>query len=233
MCKSKYKILLFVLCALAATAVSAQKAERTNIRRGNRLFNKGNYVQAEVDYRKALEVNPKSTVSMYNLGNALTKQNKPDKAIEQYVQAANIEKNKGRLAQIYHNMGVIFQGQKQYDKAVEAYKRSLRNNPYDDQTRYNLVLAQKMLKNQQKQNKNQNKNKDKNKENKDKQKQDQQKQQKQDQQKQQQKQQKQKNQMSKENAEQMLNSALQDEKNVQQNLKKMQRGTRGKLDKNW
>ena len=67
MLKSKY--ILFAVFLLSAAFVSAQKAERDYIRKGNRLFNDSVFVDAEVNYRKALEVNPKSTVSMYNLGN--------------------------------------------------------------------------------------------------------------------------------------------------------------------
>ena len=123
MLKSKY--ILFAVFLLAAAGVSAQKAERDYIRKGNRFFKDSVYVDAEVNYRKALEVNPKSTVSMFNLGNTLTQQNKPQEAMEQYVGATKIEKDKSNLAQIYHNMGVIFHSQKDYAKAVEARNDSL------------------------------------------------------------------------------------------------------------
>ena len=142
MLKSKY--ILFAVFLLAAAGVSAQKAERDYIRKGNRLFNDSVFVDAEVNYRKALEANPKSTVSMYNLGNTLSQQQKFQDAMEQYVSASKIEKDKMKLAHIYHNMGVIFQAGKDYAKAVDAYKMSLRNNPTDHETRYNLALAQKI-----------------------------------------------------------------------------------------
>ncbi len=147
MLRSKY--ILFTIFLLSVASVSAQKAERDYIRKGNRLFNDSVFVDAEVNYRKALEVNPKSTVSMYNLGNTLSQQQKFQDAMEQYVAAGKIEKDKMKLAHIYHNMGVLLQAGKDYAKAVEAYKMSLRNNPADDETRYNLALAQKMLKDQQ------------------------------------------------------------------------------------
>ena len=83
MLKSKY--ILFAVFLLAAAGVSAQKAERDYIRKGNRLFNDSVFVDAEVNYRKALEANPKSTVSMYNLGNTLSQQQKFQDAMEQYV----------------------------------------------------------------------------------------------------------------------------------------------------
>ena len=154
------KYIGIVLLLLVAASASAQKAERDYIRKGNRFFKDSVYVDAEVNYRKALEVNPKSTVSMFNLGNTLTQQNKLQEAMEQYVGATKIEKDKSNLAQIYHNMGVIFHSQKDYAKAVEAYKESLRNNPKDDETRYNLALAQKQLQDQQ-QNQDQNQDQDK------------------------------------------------------------------------
>lgn len=236
MLKSKY--ILFVVFLLSAVAVSAQKAERDYIRKGNRLFNDSIFVDAEVNYRKALEVNPKSTVSMYNLGNTLSQQQKFQDAMEQYVSASNIEKDKMKLAHIYHNMGVLLQAGKDYAKAVDAYKMSLRNNPTDDETRYNLALAQKMLKDQQQNQQNQDQNQD---QNKDQQKQDQNKEkqndQKQDEKKDQQqppKSEKQNNQMSKENAEQLLNSVMQDEKDVQDKVKKQQKVMQGgRLEKDW
>lgn len=236
MLKSKY--ILFVVFLLSAVAVSAQKAERDYIRKVNRLFNDSIFVDAEVNYRKALEVNPKSTVSMYNLGNTLSQQQKFQDAMEQYVSASNIEKDKMKLAHIYHNMGVLLQAGKDYAKAVDAYKMSLRNNPTDDETRYNLALAQKMLKDQQQNQQNQDQNQD---QNKDQQKQDQNKDkqndQKQDEKKDQQqppKSEKQNNQMSKENAEQLLNSVMQDEKDVQDKVKKQQKVMQGgRLEKDW
>ena len=232
MLQKKYIGMVLLLLTAVSVSVSAQKAERDFIRKGNRLFKDSVYVNAEVNYRKALDVIPKSTVSMYNLGNTLTEQNKLEEAMEQYVGATKVEKNKDNLAQIYHNMGVIFQSQKDYAKAVEAYKESLRNNPKDNETRYNLALAQKLLKDQQQ---NQNQNQDQNKQDqqqdkKDQNKQDQQ--QKQDQQPQQSE--KKDNEMSKENAEQLLNSVMQDEKDVQDKVKKQQQVIQGhRLEKDW
>lgn len=226
------------VCSLlaVATAVQAQKAERDLIRKGNRLYNDSVYVDAEVNYRKALEVNPKSTVSMYNLANTLMQQNKLQEAMEHYAGAAKVEKEKPNLAQIYHNMGVIFQSQKDYAKAVEAYKESLRNNPKDDETRYNLALAQKLLKDQQQdeQNQDQNQQNQQKQEEKQDQQQNQQQNQNNDQQQEPPQQQKQDNQMSKENAEQLLNSVMQDEKDVQDKVKKQQQVIKGnRLEKDW
>ena len=211
--------MLTVFCLTA----SAQKAERDYIRRGNRSFRDSLFVDADVNYRKALDVNPKSAIAMFNLGNALLGQNKPQEALEQYANAANLEQDKEALAQIYHNIGVIFHEQKDYAKAIEAYKQSLRNNPNVDETRYNLALAQKQLNDQQQNQQNQ----DQQDQNQDQQQQDQQ-------QQDQQQQQQQDNQMSQENAEQMLNAVMQDEKDVQDKVKqKMQVAGGQKLEKDW
>ena len=229
----KYIGLFFLL--IAATTVHAQKAERDLIRKGNRMYNDSVYENAEVNYRKALEINPESTVAMYNLANTLMQQNKLQEAMEQFASAAKVEKEKPNLAQIYHNMGVIFQSQKDYAKAIEAYKESLRNNPKDDETRYNLALAQKLLKDQQQDQQNQDNQQNQQKqEEKQDQQQNQQQNQNNDQQQEPPQQQKQDNQMSKENAEQLLNSVMQDEKDVQDKVKKQQQVIKGnRLEKDW
>lgn len=233
MCYQKYIGLFFLL--IAATTVHAQKAERDLIRKGNRMYNDSVYENAEVNYRKALEIYPKSTVAMYNLANTLMQQNKLQEAMEQFAGAAKVEKEKPNLAQIYHNMGVIFQSQKDYAKAIEAYKESLRNNPKDDETRYNLALAQKLLKDQQQDQQNQDNQQNQQKqEEKQDQQQNQQQNQNNDQQQEPPQQQKQDNQMSKENAEQLLNSVMQDEKDVQDKVKKQQQVIKGnRLEKDW
>ena len=229
---------LVLMMFAAIFSASAQKAERDYIRKGNRAFKDSVFVDAEVNYRKALEVNPKSSISMYNLGNTLVRQNKVQEAMEQYSAAAKIEKDKSKLAYIFHNIGDIFQTQKDYAKAVEAYKESLRNNPKDDETRYNLALAQKLLKDQEQNQQNQDQNQDQNKEQEKKEQEKKDQENKQDQQNNQQQQppqsQKQNQQMSKENAEQLLKSVMQDEKDVQDKVKKQQQVIQGgRLEKDW
>ena len=233
MLQKGYFILLMLL-TISAVAFG-QKTDRDYLRSGNKLYKDSLFVKAEVDYRKALEVNPKSSAAMYNLGNALLMQQKAQEAMEQYQAASRLEKDKAKLAQIYHNMGVILQSSKKLPECIEAYKESLRNNPHDNETRYNLALAQKQLKDQQ-----QNQNQEKQQEQKQDQKQDeqqqnkdQQDQDKKDQQQNNQQQQQNQNEMSKENAEQLLNAAMQDEKNVQDKVKKQIQIQGKKLDKDW
>ena len=233
----KLYILSLLLVAGAVQVFAQQKTDRDYLRSGNKLYNDSLFIKAEVDYRKALEINPKSTDAMFNLGNALLMQQKAKEAMEQYESVSKIEKDKEKLAQIYHNMGVILQSSKQLPQCIEAYKESLRNNPKDDETRYNLALAQKQLKDQQQdqQNQDQQQQQQEQKEDKQDQNKDQQEQEQKDQQQQQNQQQQQqnKNEMSKENAQQLLNAVMQDEKNVQDKVKKQLQIQGKKLEKDW
>jgi len=194
------------------------------------MFRQQNYAQAEVSYRKAISKNPENSQAIYNLGCALMMQNKDSAAVVQYQNAARFEKNKKRLASVYHNIGVICQNHKMYGDAIKAYQQSLRNNPKDDETRYNLALCKRL---QKKQNNNKNNDKDKNnnknkKENKDKNNNS-------DKDKNNNKQSEPKEQMSKDNAEQLLNAAIQNEKMTQQRMMKaMQKPSRShRSQKNW
>ena len=219
-----------VFLLMVVVGVSAQ-TDRQYIRQGNKQFNAGDYPNAEVSYRKAVEKNPKNPQAVYNLGNALLAQKKDSAAVEQFQSAANLETNPLRKYQSFHNIGVICQSHKMYGEAIEAYKNALRLNPADDETRYNLVLCQhqKQKQDQNKQNQQQNKNDQNKDDKKDQQKQDQNK----DQDKKD-KQQEQKPQMSKDNAEQLLNAAMQQEKQTQDRLKKaQQQPQRRNILKNW
>ena len=231
----KFYILSMLLLAGTAHGLAQDKTDRDYLRSGNKLYNDSLFIKAEVDYRKALELNPKSTDAMFNLANTLLMQQKAQEAMEQYESVSKIEKDKQKLAQIYHNMGVILQSGKQYPQCIEAYKESLRNNPKDDETRYNLALAQKLLKDQQQdqQNQDQQQQQQEQKEDKQDQNKDQQEQDQKDQQQNQQQQQQNKNEMSKENAQQLLNAVMQDEKNVQDKVKKQLQIKGKKLEKDW
>lgn len=216
-----------VLCG--SLDVVAQ-TDRQLIRQGNKLYRQQNFAKAEVEYQKALAKNPRNTQAMYNLGCALMQLQKDSAAVQQFENAGKAETSKLRKAMVYHNIGFICQKHQMYGEAIEAYKESLRNNPSDNETRYNLELCKRQQKKQNQNGGGKNDDKDQkdkkeqqeNKQNKDKDKN-------QDQQKQQPKEQ-----MSQENAEQLLNAAMQEEKNTQQRMKKaMQHPQKRQLQKNW
>ena len=242
-------IIVTVAMLLVGTAQAGAQTDRNLIRQGNRAFKSQKWAVAETQYRKAIFKNQKNPQAIYNLGCALMAQQKDSMAIQQFTHAAQLETNRLRRAASYHNMGVIMQNHREYAQAIEYYKMALRCNPQDNETRYNLALCKKLLKNnpqnkdQNKNNKDKNKdknkkdqNKDKNKDNKDKN-DDKNKNDKNKNNKNKNNQnQNQPNQdkMSRENAEQLLNAAVQQEQATKRKLQKaMSQPRRKAYDKNW
>lgn len=248
-------IIVTVAMLLVGTAQVGAQTDRNLIRQGNRAFKSQKWAVAETQYRKAISKNQKNPQAIYNLGCALMAQQKDSMAIQQFTNAAQLEANRLRRAASYHNMGVIMQNHREYAQAIEYYKMALRCNPQDNETRYNLALCKKLLKNnpqnkdKNKNNKDKNKdknknkkdqNKDKNKDNKDKNddknnKNDKNKNNKNKNNKNNQNQnQPNQDKMSRENAEQLLNAAVQQEQATKRKLQKaMSQPRRKAYDKNW
>ncbi|MDB0601386.1 tetratricopeptide repeat protein [Tenacibaculum maritimum] len=165
------KILLLCLFFAAATinaqqdTLQLQRESRALLREGNKLYNLQKYTDASVAYKKALGKNSKYDKASYNLGNAFYQEKNYKEAIPQFELTAKTAKDKFTKAEAYHNIGNAMLEQKKYQEAVDAYKNALRNNPNDDETRYNLAVAQKSLKkeNQKNKNKDQQDKQDKNK----------------------------------------------------------------------
>ena len=154
----KRYLIFLTICMTCAGAMEAQTL-RDYVRRGNRLMSdtvggSDFSEKAIIQYRKAMEIDSTFSIARHNLGNALIRQGKPQDAMAEFQAAAKYEKDKKRLSDIYHNMGVLLQASKEYAHAVECYKESLRNDPSNDETRYNYVLAKWHLKNQQNENQN-------------------------------------------------------------------------------
>lgn len=103
------------------------------------------FPQAEANYRKSIALNPEVEIGKYNLGNAYYDKDKNDEAMSRFKQAATSAQTKAAKHKSFHNLGNTFMNAKMYQEAVEAYKSALRNNPKDDETRYNLALAKEML----------------------------------------------------------------------------------------
>ncbi len=143
-----------------------EREARENIREGNELYNKLKFKEAEIAYKKGLSKNPNYPIASYNLGNSIYQQDRNKEAVSQFELVEKTFKEKISKAEAYHNMGNAFMKDKEYEKAVEGFKNSMRNNSKDDETRYNLAMAQELLKKQQQENKDDKKNQD-NKDNKD------------------------------------------------------------------
>ena len=235
-------ILLFVLCLFPGMAEA--QGERKYIRQGNKEYNENEFNESEIQYRKALDKDINSYEGNFNLGDALYKQDKYEDAARKFSNIADPEMDTDELSRIYHNLGNSLLKNNQLQESIEAYKHALRNNPDDLDTKHNLAYAQQMLQQQQQQQQQQ-QNQDENQEqqeqdqqndqqNQQDQEQQEQQQQQQEQQQQQQQQQQQRDQITEEDARRMLEALQQDEKQLQEKLKKQKaRAQRIAVLKDW
>ncbi|HEY0608345.1 MAG TPA: tetratricopeptide repeat protein [Chitinophaga sp.] len=233
-----YRMLaLGAVLALAAGA-SAQSGKKY-IRKGNDLYQKQQYTDAEANYKKALQQNQQSDVGHYNLGNSLYGQKKFDAARTQYANSAKISGDKTTKSDANYNIGNTYMEGKKWEESIKSYKQALKMNPADEEARYNLAYAQAMLKKQQQgsggdnkdkqEKKKQEQNKD---QNKDKQNKQDQQQDKDKEEQDQNKPQSQPSKLDKEEAERLLQALNQEEKKLQDKLKKA-KGQQVPVEKDW
>lgn len=238
--------LLMSLFFLLPGTLNAQK-DKKYIRQGNKEYEKNNFSESEVSYRKAMNKNEKSPDAVFNIGDALYKQNKYEDAGKQFVENINMNDDRNKKSSGFYNLGNALLKANKLEESIGAYKESLKLQPDNIEAKYNLAYAQDLLKQQQEQQQ-QNKNQDQKDQDKkdqegqqDKDKQDDQDQNEQDsknnEQQDQQQDQEQKEQqqgISKEDAERLLNAIANDEKNVQEKVK-LEKAAKTKMRtiKNW
>lgn len=237
---------LFCLCfAFFLPILSSAQQEKKFIKDGNSLYDRKDYNSAEKNYQHATGINKDSYKAGFNLGDAYYKQGKFDEAAEQFQSLTHRATSKDTLAKAYHNLGNSLLRSKKYQECVDAYKNALKNNPADEDTRYNLSYAQQMLKQEQqkkdkdkkdkddKKKDDKKKDKDKNDKKDKKDKDDKDKNEKKDQQKDEKEQDK-KQQISKEDAQRLLDALQNDEKNLQDKIKKGKtKGVKVQIEKDW
>ena len=254
------KHILLITALITLTIAAFGQNERKFVRSGNKLFMEAvkdttkldsvKFSNAETEYRKALNKKPTDLKWNYNLADALYKQNRFDEAAGKFEDLAKKLETPEEKARALHNLGNSELMQQKLDESIESYKKALRQNPSDIETKYNLAFAQNMKKQQEQQQQNQDQNKDqdknedkdkdqnKDKQDQDKDKQDQQDKQNQDQNKDQQNQDQQQqpqNKISKENAEQLLQALENDERDIQDKVKKAQaaQAKKTRVEKEW
>ncbi len=149
----------FILLVSFTTSINAQedkekqkilKQSETVLSKANSEMLKGNFPIAEAEYRQAISLNPKDDTAKYNLGNAYYNKDMNDIAMNRFKQAASVANSKEDKHKAFHNLGNTYMNEKKYQEAVESYKNALRNNPKDEETRYNLALAKELLEDQEK-----------------------------------------------------------------------------------
>ena len=242
-----YRILSIIVLILVTAVPLAGQKEKKYTRQGNRDYSDNNFSDSEILYRRAIDVDPSFNKAVFNLGDALYKQEKYEEAVNSFEDLSQKELDKEELAGSYYNLGNSLLKAGKIEESIEAYKNALRNNPGNMEAKYNLAYAQDLLREQQEQDKDrkQDQNKDQqndqqsgsdeNSEDQEEKEQQQDKEQ-EDQQKENQNydQQKQQPQMSREDAERLLQALAENEKEVQEKVKKAKAAqARVKTLKNW
>ena len=138
---------LFLYSLLLLTFVAKSQEKDKDLPKGNDAFADKKYADAEADFRISQSKNPKKAIASYNLGNAIYRQNQTAESKYQFAKAAKTATKRSEKHQAFHNLGNAFMKEKDYSNAVEAYKNALRNDPSDEESRYNYALAKEYLKN--------------------------------------------------------------------------------------
>jgi len=157
---SRLKTLCVFLVFNFGTSIIAQEANKEKqkvlkeskefLSEANYEMENDNFFLAEAAYREAIATNPEEDTGKYNLGIAYYDKEMNDVAMSRFKQAAAVADTKSDKHKVFHNLGNTFMNEKLYKEAVESYKNALRNNPKDEETRYNYALAKELLEEQEK-----------------------------------------------------------------------------------
>lgn len=225
--KSGFAALLLIVFGFLPSASFAQN-EKELIKKGNDAYEKQEYEKAITNYQQATTKAPANPTAQYNLGNALYKNKKTDEAVQAYDNALSNATSDADKAKAFYNKGVVLQNNKKLDECIEAYKNALKLNPQDEDARQNLQKAlQQQKQQQQKDNKDKKEDKkpkdDKKKKEKDKPKEEEKNEQPKPQ----------PSKLTKQDAEEKLKALLQQEKTLQDRLRKVNTATSAKPEKDW
>ena len=217
---------LFLISYFLFPLTSTAQNEKALIKKGNDAYEKKEYENAITNYKQATEKSPANATAQYNLGNALYKNKKTDEAVQAFDNAIENAESKEDKSKSFYNKGVVLQNNHKLPECIEAYKKALKLNQQDEDARQNLqkALQQQKQEEQKKDNKEQKKPKeDKKQKEKEKQKEEEQNKQPKPQ----------PSKLTKQDAEEKLKALLQQEKNLQDRLRKVNTATSSKPEKDW
>ena len=148
----KFKGLSFLFLVLTSVLSWSQNEVANNlIVDGNEAHEQAEYIDAEVLYRKAVSLAPEKSEALHNLGNTNYRIEDYSAASQRFFQTQKNTTSKNDKHAAFHNLGNVYMQQKDYAQAVAAFKNGLRNNPTDEETRYNYALAKELLEKEQQQ----------------------------------------------------------------------------------
>ena len=150
------RIQILLVALIFVLPLCAQTRQWSELEQGNAAYRDGRYASAEEHYLRLLQQDPENAIAHYNLGLAYLEQQNTEAALQSFSDVVRLSRSDDLKASAWHNIGVIHEGLALVDdaqrmdllrKAIDAYKESLRVNPTDDETRYNLALCQQQLRN--------------------------------------------------------------------------------------
>lgn len=143
-------LIAFLVVVTASPALFAQEQKKQNVRpelrKGNKLYQEKKYKEAQTAYLGALKKDPTSYTGIFNLGDALYHDKNYEQARQAMETGVKTTRDKKEQARAYHNIGNTFLQEKKWEEAAHAYKQSLRLDPTDADTKYNLAYANAMIK---------------------------------------------------------------------------------------
>jgi len=143
-------VLLSCFVSLSAQQTKINKESNNLTLDGNIEYVEDNLIEAEALYRKSISKDSMNLAAKYNLGNSFYSNKLNEEALNQYRLSIKNSNDKSTLHKSYHNLGNLYMQSEDYQNAMDSFKNALLNNPEDDETRYNYVLAKELLKNQDK-----------------------------------------------------------------------------------
>jgi Ca-activated chloride channel family protein len=218
---------LFLLLLVVLPGLLFAQSEKSLIRKGNEAYEKKEYEAAFTEYKKAAEMDPGNTIATYNMGNALYRNKKYNEAEAAFQLAADGSRSVGERAKAFYNKGVTLQNNNKLPECINAYKKALKLNPVDEDARQNLQKALEQQRQQQQKDKKDKQEKQPKEDRKDPKKQKREEDKKNEQPK------PRPDKMSKQDAEEKLKALLQQEKNLQDKLKKVNAASPEKPEKDW
>ena len=141
-------VLLSCFVSLSAQQTKINKESNNLTLDGKIEYVEDNWIEAEALYRKSISKDSMNLAAKYNLGNSFYSNKLNEEALNQYRLSIKNSNDKSTLHKSYHNLGNLYMQSEDYQNAMDSFKNALLNNPEDDETRYNYVLAKELLKNQ-------------------------------------------------------------------------------------
>jgi len=230
MCRKKFLLVWLSLLFIAGSVTADDHIDA--VEKGNRAYSEQDYKTALEQYHVAETEIPESPELEYNVAGALYQQGKYEEALDKFTRSLN-STDIGLEGRGHYNIGNTHYRMGDYQNAILSYENALNINPDDVDAKFNLELARKMMKEQMKPEEQQQDQQQQQQEQQQQQDQEQEQQEEQDQEQQNEQQDQQQNQqdqqqqqpqdvqeMSKEDAERILNALRDDEKDIQEKLRR-------------